>query len=205
VLVFIAAFVFVMGAMAQAQSQESPDSAVVAGNVTDAANHPVRGATVTLAGPVTQTTTSDANGRFAFAGVPFGVYQMTVSSTALGSATRTGIAIAGNVSIALQYDTTADHALKVIGSVSTSARVRFNVTPASVAIIDPTRAAFDGDTSWRRLLQEIPGVTVGGGSGGGTTNDTLPDAPFVPVQISINGTLPYETATLLDGMPLVGM
>jgi hypothetical protein len=205
VLVFIAAFVFVMGAMAQAQSQESPDSAVVAGNVTDAANHPVRGATVTLAGPVTQTTTSDANGRFAFAGVPFGVYQMTVSSTALGSATRTGIAIAGNVSIALQYDTTADHALKVIGSVSTSARVRFNVTPASVAIVDPTRAAFDGDTSWRRLLQEIPGVTVGGGSGGGTTNDTLPDAPFVPVQISINGTLPYETATLLDGMPLVGM
>jgi hypothetical protein len=40
---------------------------------------------------------------------------------------------------------------------------------------------------------------------GGYFEAALPDGPLVPMQISINGTLPYETATLLDDMPLIGL
>ena len=61
-----------------------------------------------------------------------------------------------------------------------------------------------GKTSWRTILEQIPGVAQAGLGNGSYVAAAYPDGPLVPVQISINGALPYETATLLDDMPLIG-
>jgi hypothetical protein len=111
--------------------------------------------------------------------------------------------VQGDTSVAIQYEPINVHGLKVIANVSSSVTARFNVTPASITQVDPTANAFEGKTSWRTILEQIPGIAQAGLQNGQFSNAALPDGPFVPVQLSINGALPYETATLLDDMPLI--
>ena len=105
--------------------------------------------------------------------------------------------------MAIQYEPASQNGLKVIAQVSSGANAQFNVTPASITQVNPITNAFEGKTSWRTILEQIPGVAQAG-LGNGVYFGPVPDSPMVPMQISINGALPYETATLFDDMPLIG-
>src|SRR6185437_7726192 len=87
---------------------------------------------------------------------------------------------------------------------STASNAAFNVTSASITQVNLMTEAFKGETSWRKVLEQIPGVSQGGLLNGNIQFGNIPDGPLVPMQISIDGALPYETATLFDDMPLIG-
>jgi len=201
---FAACFVVAALLMTQraALAQSTDRIATITGVVTDSVGHPVADASVQLSGPSSRAARTDSQGAYTILGVPFGSYRIVVRSK-LGVATKENVQVDGDVVVAVAYDT-VESGLKTIAVVSSSANARFNVTPASVQTIKPSEIALSGETSWRHVLEQMPGVTTGSGSyGGGSTNDVIADAPFVPVQLSINGALPYETATLIDGMPIV--
>lgn len=182
-------------------TQSAAHTANVTGTVTQSDGTPVAGADVKLAGPAIVSTTSNDRGVFSFASVPWGTYQITVTSV-LGTFSRGNAVINGDINIAIAYQSRAG--LQTIAHVSTSsAGAQINVTPASIASVSPSEYAFQGNTSWKELLNQIPGVTVGGDLfGGRSTLTNVPDGPFQPIVLSINGALPYETSTTLDGMPL---
>jgi len=188
-----------------AEAQIAPtSSATIAGTVSDVAGRPVAHATILLKGPKNASTTTDVQGQFVFVGVPFGTYSVVASAAGLGTAMRSNVLVEGDVNIAIQYEPESANGLKVIANVSSAANARFNVTPASITQVNPIANAFEGKTSWRTILEQIPGVAQAGLGNGQFFTAAFADGPFVPIQVSINGTLPYETATLLDDMPLIG-
>jgi len=186
------------------QAQVAPtNSATISGSVSDIAGKPVAHANVSLSGPRNASTQTDTHGLFVFVGMPFGTYQLSAAAQDLGTATRS-VTVEGDTDVAIQYEPASLHGLKVIANVSSTANAQFNVTPASVTQVNPIQNAFAGQTSWRTILEQIPGVSEAGRGNGEVNFADTTDGPFVPVQIAINGALPYETQTLLDDMPLIG-
>jgi len=190
-----------------ANAQVAPvGSAAVMGTVTDVNGKPVPQAHVSLSGPRTFNTTTDATGQFALLNIPFGIYRVTATSETLGVATNDHIDIEGDMSIVIAYKVAQAGNLKVIANVATTSTAQFNVSPASVASIDPTTAAFQGQTSWRHIVEQIPGVTIAGYDGGFSAYASgVTGNPFMPLTIAVDGALPYETSTLLDDMPIIGI
>lgn len=204
-LLFVCNTSIALAQIAPGVQQSAGQTAAITGIVTQSDGTPVAGADVTLRGPALLSTKTDARGAFQFAAVPHGLYSVVVRAVKLGMASRNNIAVNSDISVAVSYgSTTAASALKTIASVTTrSSGAHINVTPASIYSITPSTYAFQGNTTWREMLNNIPGVAAGGSlSAGSTTNTVIPDTPFQPVVISINGALPFESATTLDGMPM---
>lgn len=176
-------------------------TASVSGRVTNGAGAPVSGAAVMLVGLQTVRSTTDAQGRFLFTNVALGAYQIVVSATGLGTASRANVAVERDTVVDIQYEATASR-LPVIATAQT--RARFNVTAASVSVLNPAADAFEGQTTWREILEQLPAVSVAGAAGGTAFNAAIPDSPLSPAIVSINGANGYETATVFDGMPLIG-
>lgn len=184
--------------------QSAAQTANVSGTVMDAAGHVVAGADVKLQGQITLATRTDARGAFSFASAPYGPYQIIVTSSTLGNASQR-IELGSDVTVTVSFAGAKD--VKTIGRVSTAGSgAHINVTAASIASVQPGDFAMQGNTQWRRLIEGVPGVTVGGGlSGGGSTIVNIPDSPLQPEILSINGALPYETGTTIDGMPIYSL
>lgn len=204
------AAMFAVGVLSLPQSilaQVAPgapvQTATVQGTVTDSHGKPVANAIVRLVGPSSGQTSSNSRGEFEFTNVTLGTYAIYVNSV-YGEASKGDVVVNGDITVAVNY--LAPSGLRTIAHVSTTGGVTINVTPASIAALSPSNYAFQGVTSWRQILEQIPGVAATGDTyGGGDTNDTIPNGPFQPVVLSINGAQPYETATLLDGMPIVNI
>lgn len=198
----IAFFLVTIGNPAIIYAQIAPiNTATVSGTVSDSAGKPVVGANVSVTGPKKESTRTNSAGQFVFVDLPLGTYDVTASTPQQGTASRAGVSVQGDINIAIQYS--SNSGLKTIANVSSSANAGFNITSASITQVNPQSNAFEGKTSWRTILEQIPGVAQAGLGNGRNFYASLPDGPFVPVQLSINGTLPYETAILLDGMPLI--
>jgi len=194
---------FVGAQIAPGVQQSAAHTGNVTGTVTQGDGAPVANANVRLTGAAVFGTTSDARGTFSLISVPYGAYTITVTANTLGTASR-GIIVKGDINVSIQYISQANNTLKTIARVSThSAGAQINATPASIVSVSPSEYAFQGNTTWRELLNQIPGVSVTGElNGGNSSANVIPDSPLQQVIISINGALPYETSVTLDGMPL---
>ncbi len=180
-VLFSALFVRDAGAqIAPGVTQSAAQTATITGNVLQSDGTPVAGADVRLNGPAQLVTKSDAHGAFAFTSVPYGVYTIVANAANLGTVTRPNTVVKGDITVAIQYETQGNSGLKTIAHVSTtSAGAQINVTPASIASVNPSDYAFQGDTSWQQLLNQIPGVTVGGDlTGGNSAVDIMPGLTF---------------------------
>ncbi len=205
-IALLAPGLFGQPAMAQIRpgvTQPAAHTANISGVVTQSNGAPIAGADVKLSGPAILSTRTDSRGIFSFTGVPWGIYQIVVTST-LGTASRNDVPVNGDINIAIQYQAAA---LRTIAHVyTTSGGAHINITPSSITSVNPSEYAFQGNGTWTQLFAQIPGVAVSGYTGG-TSDFTLaavPGAPMEPVVLSVNGALPYETSTSLDGMPLQG-
>ena len=184
--------------------RSAAQTANITGTVLDNAGRPVVGADVALLGRGTRfATKTGAQGAFIFVGVPFDTYEIVATAPGLGKGVRSNINVSGDIDIAVQFApaTNGPKTLAVISVKAVGAKI--NVTAASVYSVTPSSYALQGNPSWRELLNQVPGVTVGGNYYGGTSSNVIiPDSPFQPIIISINGALPYETSTTFDGMPI---
>ena len=207
VVAWLAISLVPVGASAQISPGELRSAArisSVTGLVVDADSKPVSGAEVRLTGPTPASATTNGRGNFTFLNVVNGTYQLRIDSASLGSIARDGVVVDGDLVLSIRFERKEQAGLKTIAQVSTLARGNsLNTTAASIASVDPGRYALEGNVSWRDLLAGVPGVAVSGALAGGDSSSVLiPDSPFQPIVLSINGALPYETSTTLDGMPL---
>lgn len=170
-------------------------SVVVAGTVVDQAGHPVSHARVRLSGsttPAVRTTATSANGSFHFDDVAPGAYRVNVEAGGFRSATlaiEAGAASTG-VRIALEPSTPA-----LIGSVISRARTPFNTTPVSQRVFPREAYRDQAQPSITSVLDQTPGAF--------TARDVAVNAgvPVAPAIATVRGGIPYETLTLLDGVP----
>lgn len=185
-------------------TESAAHTANISGTVSTADGKAVAGADIKLLGPTVLSAITDQRGNFSFTSVPWGTYSVAVFSK-LGNATKANVSVRGDVTVAIQYP--AQSGLKTIAQVSTAgAGIHINTTSSAISSVTPSDFAFDGNTSWAQLLAPVPGVATSGVTIGGVNPvSSIAGAPQVPVILSLNGALPYETSTTLDGMPLQGV
>jgi hypothetical protein len=154
----VAALCLLAGAQAFAQiapgvTQSAAHTANITGTVTSSSGTPVAGAAVRLTGSSVRSAKSDSRGDFSFTSVPWGTYEISVTSS-LGTASRSGIVLNGDINVAIQYQ--AGAVLRTIAHVSTSsAGAHINVTSSSIDSVTPSEYAFQGNGTWRSLFAQL--------------------------------------------------
>jgi hypothetical protein len=181
----------------------------VAGVITDAAQNPVPGVSISVSGPVAKSAVTDAAGSYSIDELPPGVYRINVTKGGFTPEQDNVTVSAGSITTAkVQLAAASFSSIKQIGRVSTQSGTRnaINTSTASVATISGATFIDQGQLNVNRTLNELPGVTIGVGSGfsGGTYGDGVANgaSPIVTGVPQLRGALPYETASLIDGHPI---
>src|SRR3954447_9736697 len=124
----------------------SAQTATVTGTVVDQANLAVPGATVTLAGAASSTTTSDPRGEYSFRDVPSGTYRVSATLVGFAPAVRESVVVSGAaVTVPALTLTIASVTDTVVVSASRSdeklidAPATMTVIPASVLASTPAQ------------------------------------------------------------------
>ncbi len=199
-VVFISCFVFPREVSAQAAKAIFVE---VSGRVLDQKENPIAGATVRIDGPTHRFASTDAGGHFVFGNVSPGTYAVRVEADGFDSFSRGGIVVQ-NEDINLEFQLSTKNSLKEIGHVSTSSGSgSINITAAPSYQSSPDDLAAQGQTQWRKVLEELPGISISNSSG--STAGGISDSPNAEQVVSIRGSLPYETAMLIDNMPMYGI
>ena len=184
---------------ALAQAAVTVTAGTLSGTVTDDTGSPVSGATVSVSGATSASTTTDTNGHYSIA-IPPGVYRVTVRAGGFTETHADDIAV---VAAGTNLDARIAHpsfsSLSTIGRVTTNGRrgPAFNTGASAEAVITAQTFQDQGDIAVRNLLEETPGIVVSVSNG--SANGGVRGAITYP---NIRGGLSYETASLLDGHPV---
>ena len=173
--------------VAQATSQ-----ATFSGSVHDQTGASVPNAAVTVTGPTTATTTTDADGNFSVS-VPAGIYRVSIAKGGFNSVALPDVTAAEGTSTPLAVTMTQAslNSLQTIGTVTSTTRgSSINAGPAQTTVISAQAFQDLGDPQINSVLQRIPGLTV---QQMGSQQDRT---------IVIGGVQPYETQVLIDGHPV---
>jgi hypothetical protein len=215
-IVAVAAFALALGFVAggAADAQAAPPAPAtgtgsLAGVITDAAQHPVAGVAIAVSGPLARSVSTDADGSFSVDNLPPGQYRVNVTKPGFTPVQDTVTVTAGGITNAKLALTSASFSsIRQIGrvSVASNGRNAINTSTAAVATISGDTFAEQGQLNVNRALNELPGVVIGVGSGfsGGTAGDGIANgaSPLVTGIPQLRGSLPYETASLIDGHPI---
>jgi hypothetical protein len=192
-----------------AQAQTPAAVPVAAGKVTglivDGAQAPVAKVEVVLSGPTNKRTTTSDTGAFAFDGVVPGFYTLAITKagfTPLQDSIVVSPGATTNAKLALAAASL--DSISVIGrvAVTSTGGNALNTSTASVATVSGSTFIEQGQLNVNRVLDQVPGVQIGVGShfaGDGIGNGASPIVTGIP---QIRGSLPYETASLIDGHPI---
>ncbi len=180
---------------------QSPSSIV--GVVRSSSGVPLAGAELQLTGAARRTTTSSANGYFAFNNLLPGVYDITVVKASFGTVKRTDIILvpAEQVTLNVELAPATFSSLKEIGHVSVSAGGPGGINTSSAAIVDIPAATFQdqGQQQVVHVLNQTPGIVTTVQNFGFNDNGAYQSAIQEP---QIRGCLSYETESLIDGHPI---
>jgi hypothetical protein len=181
-------------AVAQAQA------GTISGTVVSGDQTPLAGATVTVSGPASQTTTTEKDGTFAVTGLPDGAYLLSVTHAGYVAVQGTPVVLTGGIpqSLAVTLVSSSLTSLRTIGSVSASGgrnSTALNTSASAQATITSQQFTDRGQNQVVDMLEELPGVEITRASGG---------APGSNSDVALRGTNPYETQVLIDGHPVNG-
>jgi outer membrane receptor for ferrienterochelin and colicin len=197
----IAIFLLAFAWLPAPASAQAPTGSINGALVAQTNGLAVAGATVTLYrdSDVVATTTSDADGRYAFANEPAGTYSVVISAPGYAS-TRIGVVAVKAAStttintplLASQTLNNSQH-LREIGS-TTSTGIRGSSLSSSSTIqtnLDPSQLQKQGFLNGAYALGQVPGVNLAGG----------PHSVGDDVFIDIRGMGQGEVRPLIDGHP----
>lgn len=170
----------------------------VTGSVTDESGAPIAGVTVTLKGPATQSTQSDAKGAFEFSAVPPGIYVLSATKAGYTTAVQNDITILAGQSTALavRMGVATFSTLRTIASVRTTGNA-INTSAASVNVVNTQTFVNQAQPQVTRVLSQVPGLQISFPSN--SANAAAPGAITIP---NIRAATSYETASLIDGHPI---
>ncbi|HLI95152.1 MAG TPA: TonB-dependent receptor [Candidatus Baltobacteraceae bacterium] len=177
----------------------------VTGTVVTTSGVPVAGADVTLEGPSTQRTVTDAKGAFQFTNVLSGLYSVIVTKAGFNTARNDDVAafIGQTETVSVTLAASSFSSLRTIASVSTNnpGRARINTSTAAVSDISNQVFVNQGQQQVTKILNETPGIiTTPYNPGNG--NPSNGDSPASQQTPQIRGALSYETESLIDGHPV---
>jgi outer membrane cobalamin receptor len=165
---------------------------LVSGNVHAPSGAPIAHAALTLRGPRTVETTTDAKGNFSTV-IPAGRYDLSVVARGFAAVTvNTGeVGDGAHIDVVLEPSDTPK--LRTIGQVTVNGG--FTLNRNVIPEMDVSRAQMDalGYTQITEALQQIPSVII-----------QRPDAgaPTAPAVVSLRGPDPSEAMVTLDGQLL---
>lgn len=179
----------------------------IAGTILDAQQHPIQRVAVDVSGPQSERTSTASDGSFSFTNLKPGIYRLSVTKAGFTPASQENVVVLSGAATtaSVQLQTAQFSSIREIGriSVSSGARNTINTSTASVATISGSTFVDQGQqTALNRTLDEIPGVSIGVGSGFAGDQVANGASPLVTGIPSIRGGLPYETASLIDGHPI---
>ena len=188
-----------VSAAAPANTTTAVAPATLQGTVRDEQGLPVRGAKVSLSGPKTYTTTTDAAGSFSIANILQGNYRATVEKPGYAAANEPNVIILAGSSQTLTVSLVAATltSLRTIASVRSVGAGTFNTSTASINVVTNEVFQDQAQPQVTRVLNEIPGVQISLPSS--SANAAVPGAITFP---NIRASLSYETASLIDGHPV---
>lgn len=170
----------------------------VQGTATSTQGAVIAGASVSLVGPQTYTTTTDDNGTFTISNVAPGIYRLTVQKPGYQTAQNDVAVVAGApIVVAVTMPIATFTSLHTIASVQVRGHGVFNTTTAAVNTLTSADFQDQGQFSVNHTLDQIPGLQISYPTS--SADAASPGAIVVP---NIRGGLSYETATLIDGHPL---
>ncbi len=177
------------------------ETGTLSGTVLDPAAAPVSGATVTITGPATATTKTDAEGRYSLS-APQGIYRILVHAGGFSDSTDDAVTLTtGGVTLDVRMTRPTLSSLQTIGTVRSTGGgaggPQFNTTAASQSTIGAPTFENQGDVGVRNILDETPGIVDS--SSNGSANGGVRGSITYP---TIRGGLSYETASLIDGHPV---
>src|SRR5437016_3714235 len=161
---------------------QAASTGTVAGTVTDPSGAAVVGATVALLDPSTndsRQTTTNESGRYIFANVPPGTYNLTINKTGFRVAKFTGQVV--NVGSAITLNSTME-----LGSVSQIVEV--TATGAELQTLNATV----GNSAGGELLQSLPSI-------GRDSSTFVTLQPGVSPDGSVAGAVVDQSTFMLDG------
>ena len=164
------------------------------GNVVDDAGQPVSGATVRVVG--IEPAKTDARGVFILQPLAAGNYTATISAARFEATSlrfTVGDAPAAPLRVVLRPSLPA---LRTIGSVIAHARAPFNASPVSVKVFPREAYRDQAQPDLGSVLAQTPSALP---SFAQTENGAVRG---VPIFASIRGSLPFESATSIDGVPV---
>lgn len=170
----------------------------VQGTATSSQGAPIANASVSLVGPQTYTTSTDANGAFTISDVTPGIYRLTVQKPGYQTASNDVPVVAGEPAVvSVTMPVASFTSLRQIAQVSVHGRGVFNTSTAAVNTLTSADFQDQGQYSVNHTLDQIPGLQISYPTS--SADAASPGAIVVP---TIRGALSYETATLIDGHPL---
>jgi Carboxypeptidase regulatory-like domain/TonB dependent receptor/TonB-dependent Receptor Plug Domain len=169
-------------------------SSILQGTVHAGGGAAIPGARVTVSGPTTASTTTDAGGAFSLT-VPPGVYRIEVTHGGYLPAGLNDFAVVAGTSVPVGITLNEPNltSLRSIGSVSSTSRgggSAINTGAAASSFLSAQAFADTGNPQINDVLQHVPSVTI---QHMGSQQDTT---------IIAGGVQPYETQVLIDGHPL---
>lgn len=170
------------------------DVRAIRGTVVDDAGHAVAGASVRVAGVA--AVASDARGAFVLRGLPDGAY--TASVEAIGfEPIVLRFTVRGGASAPLRVVLSPSLlSLRTIGSVVAHTRAPFNASPVAVKIFPREAYRDQSQPDLGSVLSQTPGALP---SFAQSENAAVRG---VPIFASIRGSLPFESDTSIDGVPV---
>ncbi|HTV74881.1 MAG TPA: TonB-dependent receptor [Candidatus Acidoferrales bacterium] len=172
--------------------------ATISGVVRDSNGGPLQNATVTLQGPQSATTHTDANGQYTFTDVQPGLYQINFSHVGYtpSSVTDYSVLPGGTQSADMSLLATNNSSLITIGRVTVSAgRLgSFNTTALSEQRVSQVVFSEQGQHQLMQVLDEVPGFETAHESA--NSNPASPGNQSLP---NIRGSLTQETLAQIDG------
>jgi outer membrane receptor protein involved in Fe transport len=153
---------------------------------------------VTLKGPSTKTTASDAAGKFSITGVAAGSYVLSVTKAGYTPAIQNDVIVLGGqtVGLSIRLSPVTFSSLRTIASVRTTGHA-LNTSAASVNEVTTSTFIDQAAPQVTRVLSQIPGLQISFPSN--SANAAAPGAITVP---NIRAATSYETASLIDGHPI---
>jgi hypothetical protein len=196
ILFFLAAAFGSSPAHAAAAAAEAARGAL-SGVVRDAAGRPLPGATLSLEGPIALQATSDVRGAFTLTDLPPGLYTLSAAKPGYADAGPSAVTILagvrGQLSIAL-----GAASLREVGRVRAATEGGPAPSPASIAQIPARTFADQSQFQVERILDQTPGVVIL--HPGSRSDGAAPGSMTYP---SVRGALAFETATTIDGHPIL--
>jgi hypothetical protein len=186
-------------ALAQTSATSTATAGTLSGTITDDTGSPVSGATVSVSGPASATTTTDATGHYSLAVAP-GVYRVEIRASGFSETHEDAFAVTGaGATLDARIVHPSFSSLSTIGRVTTNGRrgPAFNTGAAAESVVTAQQFEEQGDIGVRNLLEETPGIVISVSNG--SANGGVRGAINYP---NIRGGLSYETASLLDGHPV---